>query len=95
MKAQPDLDTVNKWVTDKRMEKLIAIAEIVLRTPIKGLSIDMVLRPDDADVIGLMLLGQIKDETGTKLIFTEATKTALQEAAKTWFLDYLKKENEK
>lgn len=89
MKIQPDLDTVNKWVTDKRMKKLITIAQTVLKTPIKGLTIDTALQPSDADVIGLMLLGQIKDENGTKFIFTEATKVALQEAAQTWFLAYL------
>ncbi len=90
MKDQPDLKAVNKWVTDKRMHKLLGIAETVLQTPVKGLSIDTLLQPGDADIIGLMLLAQIQDETNKKLIFTEATKAALQDAAKTWFLQYLK-----
>jgi hypothetical protein len=89
MRSKPDLEAVNKWVTDKRMEKLVGIARTVLTVPIKGLTIDTTLRANDADVIGLMLLSQIQDETGAKLIFTEATKIALQEAAQTWFLAYL------
>ena len=91
MKDQPDLKAVNKWVTDKRMLALMDLAEKVLKTPIKGLSIDTSLQPGDADVIGLMLLkGQIEDESKGKLIFTDATTDALKDAAKTWFLNYLK-----
>lgn len=90
MKIQLDIATVNKLVTDKRMNRLIEIAEQTLKIPVKGLTFDTNLQPGDADIIGMMLLAQIKDETGTKFIFTDATKTALQDAAKTWFLGYLK-----
>jgi hypothetical protein len=90
MKDQPDLKAVNKWVTDTRMMKLMDLAEKVLKTPIKGLSIDTDLQLADADIIGLMLIGQIKDESKGKLIFTKATQDALQDAAKTWFLNFLK-----
>jgi len=86
----PDLKAVNKWVTNDRMLKLMDLAERVLKTPIKGLSIDTSLQLGDADIISLMLLGQIKDESKSKLIFTKATQEALQDAAKTWFLNYLK-----
>lgn len=92
MKDQPDMKDVNKWVTDTRMTRVIEIAQIVLKLPIKGLSIDSSLRKDDGDIIGDMMLSQIREETGTKLIFTEATKKAIHDAAKTWFLSYLEQE---
>ncbi len=94
MKDKPDLKAVNKWVTDKRMNKLMDLAKTVLKTPLKGLSIDTNLQASDAEIIGLMLMGQIKDESKGKLIFTEATEEALQDAAKTWFLFYLKEKPE-
>jgi len=91
MKAEPDMRVVNKWVTERRMKRVIQIAEDTLKIPVKGVFISPVLVASDAPIIADILVSLVKDETKGSRIETQATLDAMREAAKEWFKIWLER----